>query len=46
MPDAVQQMTTAGFDAVGAGPEDYAKAIASENARMATAIKAAGMKPE
>ena len=29
-----------------AGPDDYAKAIADENERMATAIKAAGMKPE
>ena len=46
MPDAIQQMATAGIDPVGAGSDDYAKAIASENARMATAIKAAGMKPE
>ena len=28
------------------GPDDYAKAIANENARMAPAIKAAGMKQE
>lgn len=38
MPDAIQQ--------IGAGAEEYAKAIASENARMATAIKAAEMNPE
>ena len=46
MPEVIQQMAAAGIDPVGAGAEDYAKAIASENARMATAIKAAGMKPE
>ena len=46
LPEVVQQMATAGIDPVGAGPDDYAKAIADENARMAPAIKAAGMKPE
>lgn len=46
LPDAIQQMAIAGIDPVGAGADDYAKAIASENTRMATAIKAAGMKPE
>jgi hypothetical protein len=31
---------------VGGGPDVYAKAIADENARMAKAIQAAGLKPE
>jgi hypothetical protein len=31
---------------VGANAEAYAKAIADENARMARAIQAAGLKPE
>ena len=46
LPEVVQQMAAAGIDPVGAGPDDYAKAIANENARMAPAIKAAGMKQE
>ena len=46
MPETVQQMEAAGIVPVGQGPDDYAKAIASENARMAPAIKAAGMKQE
>jgi tripartite-type tricarboxylate transporter receptor subunit TctC len=44
MPDAIQQMKTAGIDPVGAGPAEYGKAIADENARMASAIQAAGLK--
>jgi hypothetical protein len=31
---------------VGGGSDEYAKAIADENARMAKAIEAAGIKPE
>ncbi|MEO7158786.1 MAG: tripartite tricarboxylate transporter substrate binding protein, partial [Vicinamibacterales bacterium] len=46
MPDVVQSLTGAGIEPVGGGPDVYAKAIAEENARMAKAIQAAGMKPE
>jgi tripartite-type tricarboxylate transporter receptor subunit TctC len=46
LPDAVQAMTVAGIEAVGGGPEAYAKAIADETARMAKAIAAAGLKPD
>ncbi len=45
-PDAIAAMAAAGIDPVGGGPEDYARAIASENERMAAAVKAAGLKPE
>jgi len=45
-PDAIAAMTVAGIDPVGGGPEDYGKAIASENERFAKAIKAADLKPE
>src|SRR5688572_22375150 len=31
LPEVVQQMAAAGIDPVGAGPDDYAKAIANEN---------------
>jgi tripartite-type tricarboxylate transporter receptor subunit TctC len=44
--DAQAAFTAAGIEPVGAGPEGYAKAIADENARMAKAIQAAGLKPE
>ncbi|HVF63929.1 MAG TPA: tripartite tricarboxylate transporter substrate-binding protein [Casimicrobiaceae bacterium] len=46
MPEVVQQMATAGIDPVGTGADGYARAIADENARMAKAIQAAGLKPE
>ena len=45
-PDTIAQMKAAGIEAIGGGPTDYAKAIADENARMAKAIHAAGMKRE
>lgn len=46
LPESVKQMEAAGIVPVPAGSDDYAAAIASENARMAPAIKAAGMKQE
>ncbi|MBK9114242.1 MAG: tripartite tricarboxylate transporter substrate binding protein [Betaproteobacteria bacterium] len=45
-PDTIAQMKAAGIEAIGGGPADYARAIADENARMAKAIQAAGMKRE
>ncbi len=45
-PDAIQAFTAAGIEPVGAGPDDYAKAIANENERFAKAIAAANLKPE
>ncbi len=45
-PDAIAAMAAAGIDPVGGGPEDYVRAIANENERMAAAVKAAGLKPE
>ena len=45
-PDAIQAMAVAGIEPVGAGPDDYAKAIANENERLAKAIAAANLKPE
>ena len=46
LPEVAQAFATAGIDPVGAGEEAYAKAIADENARMAKAIQAAGLRPE
>ncbi len=45
-PQMQQALAAAGVEAVGVASEDYAKAIASENARMAKAIDAAGLKAE
>jgi tripartite-type tricarboxylate transporter receptor subunit TctC len=45
-PDAIQAMAIAGIEPVGAGPDDYAKAIAEENERFAKAIAAAKLKSE
>jgi tripartite-type tricarboxylate transporter receptor subunit TctC len=46
MPDTIQALATAGIEAVGGSAADYAAIIAGENARVATAVKAAGIKPE
>ena len=46
MPDTQKQLAGAGIEAVGGGSDDYAKAIADENARMARAVEAAGIKAE
>jgi tripartite-type tricarboxylate transporter receptor subunit TctC len=46
LPEVLQQFTVAGIDAIGGGPDAYAKAIADENARFVKAIQAAGLKPE
>jgi hypothetical protein len=45
-PEAQQQFAAAGIDVVAGGPDDYAKAIGDENARLAKAIQAAGLKAE
>jgi tripartite-type tricarboxylate transporter receptor subunit TctC len=46
MPETIQALNVVGVEAVGGGVADYAAIIAGENARVATAIKAAGIKPE
>ena len=46
LPQTQQAFAAAGIEPVGVGPEDYAKAIADENARMGKAIDASGIKPE
>ena len=46
MPETQKQFATSGIDPVGGNADEYAKAIAAENARMAKAIDAAGIKPE
>jgi tripartite-type tricarboxylate transporter receptor subunit TctC len=45
-PDTQKQLAGSGIEAVGGGSDEYAKAIADENARMGKAIEAAGIKPE
>jgi tripartite-type tricarboxylate transporter receptor subunit TctC len=46
MPETQKALANSGIETVGGGSDDYAKAIASENARMAKAIDMAGIKPE
>ena len=45
-PELLATLGTAGIDAVGSSPADYAKAIQSENERLAKAVALAGLKPE
>jgi tripartite-type tricarboxylate transporter receptor subunit TctC len=45
-PELLATLATAGIDAVGSTPADYAKAIQSENERLAKAVSIAGLKPE
>jgi tripartite-type tricarboxylate transporter receptor subunit TctC len=46
MPETQKQLAASGVETVGGGPDEYAKAIADENGRMAKAIQAAGIKAE
>jgi tripartite-type tricarboxylate transporter receptor subunit TctC len=46
MPETIQALATAGIEAVGGSAADYGAIISGENARVATAVKAAGIKPE
>jgi len=45
-PELLNTMGTAGIDSVGSSAADYAKAIQSENERLAKAVALAGLKPE
>ena len=45
-PETQKQLAASGIEAVGGGSDEYATAIGEENARMAKAIEAAGIKPE
>jgi tripartite-type tricarboxylate transporter receptor subunit TctC len=46
MPETIQALATAGIEAVGGSVADYTAIISGETTRVATAIKAAGIKPE
>ncbi len=46
LPELLVTLNTAGVDSVGGSAADYARAIASENERLAKAVALAGLKPE
>lgn len=46
LPDAQAAFAAAGIEPVGGGPDEYGRAIAAENERMAKAVAAASLKPE
>jgi tripartite-type tricarboxylate transporter receptor subunit TctC len=45
-PPVVEELAKAGIEAEGEGPQSYALAVQSENARMEEVIRAAGIAPE
>ena len=45
-PDIIRQFAVAGIEPVGAGPEDYARALKDEVARVADVVKIAGITPQ
>lgn len=45
-PEVVKKLGAAGIEAVGTGPEDYARAIKGEVERVTKTVQAAGIKPE
>ena len=45
-PEVIKKLAVAGIEAVGAGPEDYARAIKGEAERVTKAVQTAGIKPE
>jgi tripartite-type tricarboxylate transporter receptor subunit TctC len=46
MPETIQALAAAGIEAVGGSVADYTAIISGENARVATAVKAAEIEPE
>ena len=45
-PEVIKKLALAGIEAVGTGPEDYARALKSESDRVTKTVQAAGIKPE
>ena len=45
-PEIVRSLAVVGVEVVGAGPADYAKALKSEVARVADAVRIAGIQPQ
>ena len=45
-PDIIRQFAVAGIEPVGAGPEDYGRALKDEVARVADVVKVAGITPQ
>ena len=45
-PDVIKQFTATGIEAVGAGPEEFARALASESERVTAIVKSARIKAE
>jgi tripartite-type tricarboxylate transporter receptor subunit TctC len=45
-PDAVQQLAVVGVEPAGAGPDEFRRALKDETERVATAVQAAGIKPQ
>jgi tripartite-type tricarboxylate transporter receptor subunit TctC len=45
-PETINRFSTAGIDAAGSGPEDFAKALESERARVEAVVKVSGIEPQ
>jgi len=45
-PDMIRQFAVAGIEPVGAGPEEYGRALKDEVARVADVVKVAGITPQ
>jgi tripartite-type tricarboxylate transporter receptor subunit TctC len=45
-PDIIRQFAVAGIEPVGAGPEEYGRALKDEVARVADVVKVAGITPQ
>jgi tripartite-type tricarboxylate transporter receptor subunit TctC len=45
-PETINRFSTAGIDAAGAGPGDFAKALESERARVEAVVKVSGIEPQ
>jgi tripartite-type tricarboxylate transporter receptor subunit TctC len=45
-PETISRFSTAGIDAAGSGPVDFAKALESERARVEAVVKVSGIEPQ
>lgn len=45
-PEIVRALAVVGVETVGLGPQDYARALKDETARVADVVRIAGIKPQ
>jgi tripartite-type tricarboxylate transporter receptor subunit TctC len=45
-PEVIEQLSVAGVEAAGAGPDEFSRALSAERGRIEKAVSAAGIVPQ